>query len=152
MGKKSDAERRAKLKERRKKVDASSSRTLSTQAKVDAWFAAHDAEPNVIAELLDEQGSSLARVEGGNSDDWVVVVGDEPIAGANDTFLALSMFLVAAVDDRAGGNESYMQFSQWLIEEIEARCEAEDVDWYDFLRSLLPPEKRRLDLPSQCVI
>lgn len=147
MGKKSDAKRRAKLKERRKKEETYLVRAASAQAKVAEWIAAHDAEPNVIAELVDERGTPLAYVEGNNDDNWIVVVGDEPVSGSSDTFVALAMFLVAAVDDQACGNESYIQFSQWLIEEIEAQCESKNLDLVDFLRSLLPADKQRLGLP-----
>lgn len=144
--KKSDAKRREKLKARRKKAEAHLVRLASTQAKVDEWIAAHDAEPNVIAELVDQNDTALAHIEG-NSDTWTVVVGDDPVAGASDVFVALSLFLVAAVDDQVAGNESYIQFSQWLIEEIEVRCEKENIDVESFLRSILPAEKKMLKLP-----
>ena len=152
MGKKSDAKRRAKLKERRKKVEAHFARAVSSQTKVTEWIAAHDAEPNIIAELVDEGGTLLAYVEGDNEDNWTVVVGGVPVAGASDTLIALGMFLAAAVDDRASGNESYIQFSQWLIEEVEAQCEVKNLDWGGFLRSLLPIEKQLLPLPPQRVL
>lgn len=149
MGKKSDAKRRAKLKERRKKVEAHLTRETSTQTKIAEWVAAYDAEPNIIAELVDGDDTPLAYVEVDNEENLIVVVGDEPVAGASDTFVALGMFLVAAVDDRASGNESYIQFSQWLIEKIDAQCESRDLDLVDFLRSLLPIEKRQMALPPQ---
>lgn len=149
MGKKSDAKRRAKLKDRRKKGEALLVRAVSAQPKVADWFAAHDAEPNVIVELVDGHGVILAYVEGAGDEDWTVIVGDDPVAGTSDTFVALGMFLVAAVNDRATGNESYMQFAPWLIEQIEMRCESANVDWEVFLRSLLPIELQQLALPPQ---
>lgn len=145
--KKSDARRREKLKARRKKAEAHLVRLASTQAKVAEWIAVHDADPNVIAELVDGNGTVLAHVEGSSDDTWVVVVGDDPVAGASDVFVALGLFLVAAVDDQAAGNESYIQFSQWLIEEIEVRCEIENLEVDGFLRSILPVEKQMLALP-----
>jgi len=145
--KKSDAKRREKLKARRKNAEAHLVRLASTQAKVAEWIAAHDAEPNVIAELVDENGTALAHVEGSSDDTWVVVVGDDPVAGATDVLVALGLFMVAAVDDQAAGNKSYIQFSQWLIEEIEAQCETENLEVEGYLRSILPVEKKMLALP-----
>jgi hypothetical protein len=152
MGKQSDSRRKAKLKERRKKADAAAARALAVQTKVADWIAAHDAEPNIIAELVDEHGTALAYVEGKDDEMWTVVVDDDPIAGASDEFVALSLFLGAAVDDLAAGNSSYMQFAPWLLEEIEKRCEAENMEWQDFLCSLLPLEKQRMALPQQRVL
>lgn len=149
MGNKSDTKRRAKLEERRKKADAHLVRADFTQVKVAEWLAAYHAEPNVVAELVDEHGVLLAHVEGNDDDNWTVVVCDDVIAGASDTFAALGLFLAAAADDRAAGNESYMQFAPWLIEEIEARCEAANVGWQDLLRSFPPSEKQQLALPPQ---
>ncbi len=149
MKKNSDAKRRAKLKERRNRAQQHTVLMQSKQAKVAEWIAAHDAEPNVIADLVDDHGISLCRVEGRSDDDWIVIVGDEPTAGSNDAFTALGMLLNAAVDDREHGDESYIQFSAWLVEEIEARCEATEMELEEFLRSLLPVEKRRLALPRQ---
>jgi len=151
MGKQSDAKRKAKLKDRRKKVEAALVRAVATQTKVAEWTAAHDAEPNIIAELVDEHGVVLAYVEGDADESWTVVVDDEPVAGASDEFVALSFFLAAAVDDQAAGNTSFIQFMPWLLEEIEKRCESEKMEWQDFLRSLLPLEKRSLALPQQRV-
>ena len=70
------------------------------------------------------------------------------LAGTNEEFSALGWFLSAAVDDRSAGNSSFLRFSPWLIEEVDKRCEAGNVDFYDFLRSLLPSEKRHLTLPE----
>ncbi len=152
MGKQSDAKRKAKLKDRRKKAEAAQVRAVATQSKVAEWTAAHDAEPNIIAELVDEHGAVLACVEGDTDECWTVVVDDEPVASASDEFVALSFFLGAAVDDKAAGNTSFIQFAPWLLEEIEQRCEAEKMEWQDFLRSLLPLEKQSLALPQQRVL
>ena len=149
MGKKADEKRRAKLKDRRKKAETYVARTVSAQSKVADWIATHDAEPHIIAELVNEHGVLLAYVEGVNGDSWTVVVGDNPVAGASGTFVALGMFLVAAVNDRTSGNESYIEFAPWLIEEIEARCETANLGCQDFLRSLLPIEMQQFSLPPQ---
>jgi len=149
VGKQSDAKRKAKLKDRRKKAEAALARVVGTQSKVAEWAASFDAEPNIIAELVDEHGAVLAYVEGDDDENWTVVVDDEPVAGTSDEFVALSLFLGAAVDDRAAGNTSFIQFGTWLIEEIERRCEANNMEWHDFLRALLPLEKQHLALPHQ---
>ena len=111
-------------------------------------MAAHDALPNIIADLVDDEGAVLADVEGEADETWTVVVGGVPVAGTNEEFSALGWFLSAAVDDRSAGNSSFLRFSPWLIEEVDKRCEAGNVDFYDFLRSLLPSEKRHLTLPE----
>ena len=149
VGKQSEAKRRAKLKVRRKRAEAVSARLPAIQSNGAGWCAASDAASNIIAELVDEEGSPLAYIEGKGDESWTVVVGDMPVAGAADEFDALGMFLIAAVDDQADGNKSYMQFSPWLIEEIEKRCEAANMEWHDFLRALLPREKRLMALPPQ---
>lgn len=149
MGKQSDAKRKARLKDRRKKAEGALARVVASQRKVAEWAAAFDAEPNIIAELVDHDGAVLAYVEGDADENWTVVVDDEPIAGASDEFVALSLFLDAAVDDRAAGNTSFIEFGAWLLEEIESRCEAQNMEWEAFLRSLLPPEKQHLALPQQ---
>ncbi len=148
MAKKSDAKRKAQLKERRKKAAASAARSSASQTRVAEWMAASDAATNIIADLVDEDGAVLAYVEGDAAENWTVVVGGLPVAGSSDEFAALSWFLSAAVDDKSAGNSSFLRFSPWLLEEIEKRCEAQDLDWYDFLISLLPPEKRHLALPE----
>lgn len=149
MGKQSDAKRRAKLKDRRRKAEAAPDRAVTKHSRIKEWAAAHDTEPNVIAELVDEHGAGLAYVAGDDEGNWAVVDDDEPVAGASDEFVALGFLLSAAVDDQAAGNTSFIQFAPWLLEEIENRCEAEQVGWDDFLRSLLPLEKRALALPQQ---
>ena len=149
MSKNCDAKRRAKLKARRRNAEQQAVLTQSKQAKIAEWIASHHAEPNVIAELVDAHGISICRVEGNNDEGWIVVVGQEPAAGSNDTFAALSLLLSAAVDDRAHVEDSYIQFSPWLTREVERRCEAGNVSWDDFLRSLLPCDKRQLSLPHQ---
>ncbi len=149
MGRQSDAKRKAKLKDRRKKAEATLAQVVANQSKVAEWAAAFDAEPNIIAELVDEHGAVLAYVEGDADENWTLVVDGEPVAGTSDEFVALSILLVAAVDDRAAGNTSFIQFGAWLIEEIERRCEAKNIEWEDFLRSLLPLEKQHLALPHQ---
>lgn len=152
MGKQSDAKRKAKLKERRKKAEAASARALAAPNKIAEWFVTHDAESDVIAELFDENDAVMIHIEGDGDELWVVMVGGEPVAGTSDEFSALAMFLNAAVDDGESGSTSYMRFSPWLLEEIEARCDAANVDGPDFLISLLPPEKRHLVLPQIRVI
>jgi hypothetical protein len=149
VGKQSDAKRKAKLKARRKSFEAAEARARATSAKVATFFAAHDAEPNIVAELLDEHGALLAYIEGRDDESWTVVVDDEPVAGSTDLMASLGMFLTAAVDDRADGNTSHMQFSPWLLEEIQSRCDAANVEWTEFLLSLLPAEKRQMKLPEQ---
>lgn len=148
MGKQSDAKRKAKLKERRKKAEAASARVLVDPDKIAEWFAAHDAEPNIIAELFDEDDVRMAHVQGEDDELWTIVIGGEPIAGTSDEFAALAMFLNAVVDDREQGKTSYMRFSTRLLEEIEARSAAANIEELDFLMSLLAPEKRRLALPQ----
>lgn len=56
MGKQSDARRKAKLKERQRRVEAAAARSSGVNSNVAAFFKAYDSEPNVIAELLDESG------------------------------------------------------------------------------------------------
>lgn len=149
MGKQSDAKRKAKLRDRRKKAEAALIRAVVSQSKVAEWAAAHDAEPNIIAELVDEDGAVLAYVEGDADHGWTVMVDDETVAGATDEFVALSFFFGAAVDDRAAGNTAFIQYAPWLLEEVEKRCEAANMEWQDFLRSVLPVEKQHLALPQQ---
>ena len=148
MAKKSDAKRKAQLKERRNKFETTVARRLASQVRTNEWMAAHDALPNIIADLVDDDGAVLAYVEGEADETWTVVVGGVPVAGTNEEFSALGWFLSAAVDDRSAGNSSFLRFSPWLIEEVDKRCEAGNVDFYDFLRSLLPSEKRHLTLPE----
>lgn len=148
MSKHSDAKRKAKLKERRRKAEAASARAPAVAHKVAEWIVDHDAQPNIIAELFDEDDVLMAHVQGDGDDLWTVMIGGEPVAGTSDEFAALAMFLNAAIDDRESGETSYMCFSSWLLEEIEARCDAAKIEGPDFLMSLLPPEKRRLALPQ----
>ena len=152
VGKQSDAKRKAKLKDRRKKQEAAVSRVVASQTKVAKWVAALDAEPNIIAELVDVHGALLAYVEGDAEENWTVVVDSVPVAGTSDEFAALSWFLSATVDDQAAANTSFIQFSPWLLEEVEKLCEAKNMEWNDFLRSLLPLEKQHLKLPGQRVV
>lgn len=152
VGKQSDAKRKAKLKDRRKKQEAALSRVVASQTRVAKWVAAFDAEPNIIAELVDVHGAPLAYVEGDAEENWTVVVDNVPVAGTSDEFAALSWFLSAAVDERAAGNKSFIQFTPWLLEQVEKLCEAKNMEWNDFLRSLLPLEKQHLKLPEQRVI
>ncbi|CAD7349980.1 MULTISPECIES: hypothetical protein [Xanthomonas] len=147
MAKKSDAKRKAKLKERRKQAEAAQSKTLAAPSEVGAWFAAHDAEPNIMAELVTEDGALFAYVEG-DGNEWTLIVEDNPVAGTSDEIVALGMLLNVAVDGLATGNTSRLHFSQWLAQEIDERCEAAGIDWSSFARSLLPPEKRLLLLPA----
>lgn len=149
MGKQPDAKRRARLKERRKKAEATLARAFAAQSKVSEWSSAHDTEPNIIVELVDENGAALAHIEGDDDDMWTVVVNYDPVISVDDEFIALGLFLSAAVDEKAAGDTSWIQFGTWLIEEIERRCETANMNWEDFLRSLLPLEKRYMALPQQ---
>lgn len=90
MAKKSDAKRKAKLKERRKQAEAAQSKTLAAPSEVGAWFAAHDAEPNIMAELVTEDGALFAYVEG-DGNEWTLIVEDNPVAGTSDEIVALGM-------------------------------------------------------------
>ena len=101
---------------------------------------------------MDVHGALLAYVEGDAEENWTVVVDSVPVAGTSDEFAALSWFLSAAVDDQAAGNTSFIQFSPWLLEEVEKLCEAKNMEWNDFLQSLLPLDKQHLKLPGQRVI
>lgn len=148
MGKQSDAKRKAKLKERQRKVEAAAARSAGVNSNVAAFYKAYDLEPNVIAELLDESGATLAHVEGGaDGENWTIVVMGEAAAGTDDEFLALGLLLGMAIDDRAAEGESFIQFSPWLVEQIEERCDARGTDPNKYLRSLLPMDKRSAALP-----
>ena len=146
MAKKSDAKRKAKLKERRKQAEVAQSQIFAAPSRVGEWAAAHDAEPNLMAELVTEDGALFAYVEG-DGDEWTLIVEDNPVAGTSDEIVALGMLLNVAVDGVATGNTCSLHFSQWLAQEIDERCEAAGTDWSSFARSLLPPEKRLLLLP-----
>lgn len=148
MGKQSDAKRKAKLKERKRKVEAAAVRSSGLNPNVAAFFDAYDAEPNVIAELLDESGAALAHVEGSaDGEMWTIAVMGEAAAGTDDEFLALGLLLGMAIDDRAAEGECLIQLSPWLVEQIEAHCDAIGEDTDQFLRSLLPMDKRGAALP-----
>ncbi|WP_372164529.1 hypothetical protein [Xanthomonas euvesicatoria] len=149
MAKKSDAARKAKLKERRKRAEAAQARSLTGPSKIEDWMAAFDAERNIIVELIGEDGALLAYVEGDDANLWTVVVDDDPIVGTDDEIAALGWLVGAAVDDIAEGNAPVLVYSPWIVEQVEARCEAENIQWHDFLRSLLPAEKRHMQLPQQ---
>jgi len=153
VGKQSDAKRKAKLKERKRRINVAASRSSGLSSNVAEFFRAYDAEPNVIAELLDESGVVLAQVEGSlDGDIWTVVVMGEVAAGTDDEFLAVGLLLGMAIDDQASEGESFIQFSPWLVEQIEERCDVSAVDPDQFLRSLLPKEKRGAALPSVRVL
>ncbi|WP_371181103.1 hypothetical protein [Xanthomonas sacchari] len=149
MAKKSDAARKAKLKERRKNAEEARARPLTGPSKVERWMADFDAERNIIVELVGEDGTVLAYVEGDDTDSWTVVVDDDPVAGTDDEIAALGWLVGAAVDDIADGNAPVLVYSHWIVEQVEARCEAANIEWYDFLRSLLPAEKQHMQLPQQ---
>ncbi|MBB3833877.1 hypothetical protein [Xanthomonas sp. WHRI 8932A] len=149
MAKKSDAARKAKLKERRKRAEAAQARPLIGISKVEGWMAISDAERNVIVELIGEDGAVLAYVEGDDTDSWTVLVGGDPVAGTDDEIAALGWLVGVAVDDIADGNAPVLVYSHWIVEQVEARCEAEHIQWHDFLRSLLPAEKQHMQLPQQ---
>lgn len=112
-------------------------------------MAAHHAEPNFIAELVDEHSAVVTYLEAGTEETWTDVVDDESVAGASDEWAALSLFLIVSVDDRAAGNTSLIQLTPWLLEEIEKRCQAANVDGQDFLQSLLPLTKENMTLLQQ---
>lgn len=150
MGKKSEAKRKKKLRERLKGGEAVSTRAMGVQERAAKWFAEFDAAPNVIAELLDQDDAVLAYIEGNIDGGWTVVVADAPLAGTDDEMIALGWLLTAAVDDTEAGEKSFLQFAPWLIEEIERQCDARNVECLEFLRSLLPPDKRHKSLPQQC--
>ncbi|QHB73508.1 hypothetical protein [Stenotrophomonas sp. 364] len=148
MGKQSDAKRKAKLKERQRRAEAAAARSSGVNSNVAAFFKAYDSEPNVIAELLDQSGGALAHVEGSaDGENWTIVVMGEAMAGTHDEFLALGLLLGMAIDDRAAEGESFIQFSPWLVEQIEESCDARGADPDQFLRSLLPMDKRDAALP-----
>ncbi|PPU68833.1 hypothetical protein XpiCFBP4643_07455 [Xanthomonas pisi] len=111
-------------------------------------MAAFDAERNIVVELIGEDGAVLAYIEGDDADSWTVVVDDEPIAGIDDEIVALGWLVGAAVDDIADGNAPVLVYSHWIVEQIDARCKAANVEWHDFLRSLLPAEKQHMQLPQ----
>ncbi|WP_426803420.1 hypothetical protein [Xanthomonas campestris] len=149
MAKKSDAARKAKLKERRKRAEEAQARPLTGPSKVEDWMAAFDAERNIIIELIGEDGTVLAYVEGDDTGSWTVVVKDDPVAGTDDEIVALGWLVGAAVNDIAEGNAPVLVYSHWIVEQVEARCEAENIKWHDFLRYLLPAEKQHMQLPQQ---
>lgn len=153
MGKQSDAKRKAKLKKRQRKVEAAAARPSGVSSNVAAFFKAYDAEPNVIAELLDESGAALAHVEGSlDGEHWTILVMGEAAAGTDDEFLALGLLLGMGIDDRAAEGESVIQVSPWLVEQIEERCGARGCDLDQFLRSLLTTDKRDAALPPVRVL
>lgn len=146
MGKRSDAKRRAKLRERRKKVEAAAGRVSSQDPSGQDWIATFDAEPYVVASLLDDAGSTIAHVEGDTKgEDWMVVVDGAAVAGSDDEFVALALLLGVASDRYAPGQ--LLQFSPWMTEEIDRRCEANGKSYSEFLRSLLPSERQSSMLP-----
>ncbi|NYZ62030.1 hypothetical protein [Luteimonas deserti] len=147
MGKQSDAKRKAKLKERRKIRDAAIARSGSSREAIAKWMAAQEGEPNINAELVDEHGAVLARLEGDSEELWTVYVGDDPIAGSHDEFIALGFLLTAAVDEHALGRTCFLQFYPWLLEEIERRCAESEMEWQKLLSDLLPPDRQHLALP-----
>lgn len=149
MAKKSDAARKAKLKERRRKAKEAQARPLTGPSKVENWMAVFDAERNIIVELIGEDGAVLAYIEGDDTDSWTVIVGDKPVSGIDDEIVALGWLVGAAVDDIADGNAPVLVYSHWIVEQVEARCEATNLEWHDFLRSLLPAEKQHMQLPQQ---
>ncbi|WP_153066899.1 hypothetical protein [Xanthomonas arboricola] len=149
MAKKSDAARKAKLKERRKNAEEARARPSTGTSKVERWAADFGAERNIIIELVGEHGTVLAYVEGDDTDSWTVVVNDDPVAGTDDEIAALGWLVGAAVDDIANGNAPVLVYSHWLVEQVEARCESANIELHDFLRSLLPFEKQHMRLPQQ---
>ena len=149
MGKQSDAKRKAVLKKRGKKAKELASKLLrDTGTTAAAWFKACETEPTIIAELIDEDGATLASVEESDDESWTVIVDGEATAGTNDEFVALTLLLSAAADDKAAGSVSYLQFTPWLVQAIEDRCEQSGLGWEEFLVTLLPIEKRTLALPQ----
>ena len=146
MGKQSDAKRRAKLKERRKRAEAAVSRVSSQDRDAQESMAAFDAGPYVVVSLLDDAGGTIAHVEGNAAgEDWTVVVDQAAVAGSDDEFVALAFLLGVAADRNTSGQ--LLQFSPWMVEEIDRRCEASGQSYVEYLQSLLPSEKRGLPLP-----
>lgn len=145
MAKKSDAKRRAKLKDRLRRHEAAAGRVQVPQTDAVQWSRGYDTEPNVIVELVDSSGFSKAHVEG-DGEDWVVAVGDVAAGGSDDVFVALGMLLGISLESEFHGPT--LRFSPWLIEEFDERCEALGVDYEQLLRSLLAPSYRELQLPS----
>ncbi|WP_225043086.1 hypothetical protein [Xanthomonas campestris] len=147
MGKKNRAKRASIVKERRKHAEAAQSRAAVAPGEAASWLGAHDAEPNVIMELVAEGGALLAYVES-DDDGWTILVDDNPVAGTSEGIEALCMLLSLAADNIAAGSKPTLQISQWFAQEIEERCEATDAKVDDFLRTLVPAEKRLLPLPQ----
>lgn len=146
MAKQADAKRRAKLKERRKRVESAVSRVSSNDPAAQAWFAAFDAEPYVVVSLLDSAGVVIAQVEGdSDGEDWTVVVDGVAVAGTDDEIVALALILSVSTDRHPIG--LLLQFSPWMTEKIERRCEDLGMRHDEFLSSLLPPERRVMALP-----
>lgn len=102
MAKQSDAKRRAKLKDRRRRHEAAAGRVQVPQMDAVQWSRGHDAEPNVIVELVDSSGFSRAHVEG-DGEDWVVAIGDVAAGGSDDVFVALGMLLGISVESEIHG-------------------------------------------------
>lgn len=145
MAKQSDAKRRAKLKDRRRRQEEAAGRVQVPQADAVQWSREYDAEPNVIVELVDSSGFRRAHVEG-DGEDWVVAVGDVAAGGSDDVFVALGILLGISLESGIQG--LVLQFSPWLIEEVDERCEVQGMDYEQLLRSLLAPSHRALELPS----
>lgn len=147
MAKQSEAKRRAKLKDRRRRHEAAAGRVQVHQTDAVQWSKGFGAEPNVIVELVDSSGFSKAHVEG-DGEDWVVAVGDVAAGGSDDVFVALGMLLGISLESEI--HSPTLRFSPWLIEEFDERCEALGVDYEQLLGSLLAPSNRELQLPPLC--
>ncbi|MFL7958793.1 hypothetical protein ACKAWT_20800 [Xanthomonas vasicola] len=148
MAKKSDAKRRAKLKERRKNAEASQARIMAAPDVPYEWKGPTGDEPETIAALTSDDGDQIAYIEGYSDDGWEFVVDYQTVAASSDDLAMLKLFLDESTNYVSYGNVA-MSFSPWLIEKLEARCEAESIQWNDLLRSLLPVEKQHMQLPQQ---
>ncbi|MDC6652496.1 hypothetical protein, partial [Leclercia adecarboxylata] len=123
MAKKSDAKRKAKLKERQKRFAAAESRVSVMQGDPQGSVETFDAAPYVVVSLLDDSGTMAARIEGDyGGEDWKLIADEIAVAGSSDEFLVLGLLLGLAVDRHSPGQ--LLEFSPWMIEEIDKRCDA----------------------------
>ncbi|MBV6885453.1 hypothetical protein KWH48_18290 [Xanthomonas campestris pv. euphorbiae] len=112
------------------------------------WKGPSGDEPETIAALTSDDGDLIAYIEGYSDDGWEFVVDYQTIAASSDELAMLKFFLDKSINFASYGNVA-MAFSPWLTEKLEVRCEAEGIQWNDFLRSLLPIEKQYMQLPQQ---
>lgn len=137
MSKKSHAKRAAKVKARKKQafVPARGIRA-TTDEQVQQLMAQLD-EDTAHAVLVAADNTTLMSLVS-EGDEWLVLIGDEPVAGTTDLNVALGLLLRGAIDDKRGGEESYVQFSHYLMELLEEQVEASGMEWVPFMESLIP--------------